>query len=144
MLVEPLESRLLFATILFVRGATRSGGFLEGTNAATRNEQLADIDNTSTAAGNAGWGTLAATLRNAGFTVEQITEAKGPNAPASGFVDGRPIRFENLDLSKYAAIVFGSNNARYPKASIDAIDHYVRNGGGALFISDANFGSNWR
>jgi hypothetical protein len=147
MMMEPLERRTLLSssgTILFIRGATRSGGFLEGTSAATRNEQLADINNTSTAAGNAGWGTLAQDLRTAGFTVEQMTEGKDANAPASGFVAGRPIHFEKLNLSKYAAIVFGSNNARYPRASIDAIDHYIRGGGGALFISDANFGSNWR
>ena len=152
-LFETLERRVLFAngfadtpapSILFIRGATRSGGFLEGTNAATRNEQLADINNTSTAAGNAGWGSLAQTLRDHGFTVEQMTEAKEPNAPATGLIEGKPIRFENLDLTKYAAIVFGSNNARYPKASVDAIEKYVQNGGGALFISDANFGSTWR
>ena len=27
-----------------------------------------------------------------------------------------------MDLTKYAAIVFGSNNAQYPRASVDAID----------------------
>jgi hypothetical protein len=144
---EPLESRRLLATaptILFIRGATRSGGFLEGTTAASRDEQLADINNTSTASGNAGWGTLASTLRNAGFAVEQMTEPKEAVEDGSGFTMGRPIHFENLELSKYAAIVFGSNNARYPRASIDAIDSYIHNGGGAIFISDANFGSNWR
>lgn len=137
---------MLFASpaILFVRGAVRSGGFLEGTDAATRNEQLADINNTSTAARNAGWGTFAQTLRDAGYAVEQIAEAKEPNAPPTGLIDGRPIHFENLDLSKYAAVVFGSNNARYSRASVDAIETYIRGGGSALFISDANFGSNWR
>jgi hypothetical protein len=130
--------------ILFIRGATRSGGFLEGTSAATRDEQLADINNTSTKSGNHGWATLAATLRNAGFKVEQMNEAKEANAPPTGQTQGRPILFENLDLSKYACIVFGSNNARYAKASVDAIDKYIKAGGGAIFISDANFGSNWR
>jgi hypothetical protein len=155
--VETLERRVLFAAavaaaaaeagpaILFVRGAVRSGGFLEGSNAATRNEQLADVDNTSTAAGNAGWGTLAATLREAGFTVDQVNEAMEAGAPGSGLIDGRAVRLENLDLSNYAAIVFGSNNARSARVTIDAVENYVRNGGGgALFISDANFGSNWR
>ncbi len=146
--LEPLESRQLLAgiapMILLIRGATRSGGFLEGTTAASRDEQLADINNTSTASGNAGWGTLAETLRNAGFAVGQMTEPKELVEDGTGFTAGRPIRFENLDLSKYAAIVFGSNNARYSKSSIDAIDDYVHNGGGAIFISDGNFGSNWR
>ena len=151
--IEPLERRTLMASgavfadtpsptpsILFIRGATRSGGFLEGTNAATRNEQLADINNTSTAPGNAGWGVLAQNLRDQGFAVEQMTEAKEATAPSTGLIEGKPIRFENLDLTKYSAIVFGSNNARYSKASVDAIQNYVNNGGGALFISDANFG----
>ena len=145
MMFESLESRVLLAdTILFIRGATRSGGFLEGTTATSRNEQLADINNTSTANGNAGWGTLAADLRSAGFVVEQMTEPKEPVEDGSGVTQGRPIRFENLDLTKYSAIVFGSNNARYAKASIDAVSNYISNGGSALFISDANFGSNWR
>jgi hypothetical protein len=142
-IVEPLERRTLMnGTILFVRGATRSGGFLDGGPATARDDQLADINNTSTAAGNHGWATLAATLRDAGFVIEQITEPKG--AGGGDPVEGRPIRFESIDLTKYAAIVFASNNARYPRASVDAIDNYVRNGGGALFVSDANFGSHWR
>src|SRR5213083_2872325 len=101
-MLEPLEPRRLLAsgTILFIRGATRSGGFLEGTTAATRDAQLADINNTSTAAGNAGWGTLAAELRSAGYAVEQTTEPKGSDD--SAVVAGRPIHFENLDLTKYA------------------------------------------
>jgi len=142
---EPLERRVLYAsnTILFIRGAVRSGGFLEASDADARNRELADINDTSTANLNAGWGTLAETLRDAGFVVEQMIEPKGADAPPSGFVDGKPIRFELLDLTKYAAIVFGSNNARYPKVSVDAIENYIRGGGGALFISDANFGSNW-
>lgn len=144
MLMEMLESRTLFGsgTILFVRGATRSGGFLEGTTAESRNEQLADVNNASTAGGNAGWAALAAELRDDGFAVEQIVEPKG--SETGEVIAGRPIRFETMDLSQYAGIVFGSNNARYAKESIDAVENYIRNGGGALFISDANFGSNWR
>ena len=141
--IELLEPRTLMdGTILFVRGATRSGGFLNGGTAAQRDDQLADINNTSTTPGNHGWGALAAALRGAGYTVEQITEPKGNDTGDP--VAGRPIRFETMDLTKYAAIVFGSNNARYPRASVDAIDAYVRNGGGAIFISDANFGAHWR
>src|SRR4051812_43508038 len=115
MFCEALEPRRLLAAgnILFIRGATRSGGFLEGTNATTRDQQLADINNTSTARGNAGWGSFAKALRDAGFVVSQMYEAKEAGAPATGFVNGQPIKFENLDLKKYAAIVFGSNNAKY-------------------------------
>jgi len=143
---EPLERRTLLAApvILFVRGADRSGGFLEATNDAGRTEQLADINNTSTATGNHGWATLAATLRSAGYVVEQMKEPLEAGAPGTGQTQGAPIKFETMTLSRYAAIVFGSNNAKYPAASVDAINNYVKNGGGALFISDANFGSNWR
>ena len=146
MFVETLERRTLLAApvILFIRGATRSGGFLEATNDAQRTEHLADIINASTAAGNHGWGTLASTLRGAGYTVEQMVEPLESSAPSAGQTTGAAIHFENLNLTKYAAIVFGSNNAAYPKASVDAIETYVRNGGGALFISDANFGGSWR
>jgi hypothetical protein len=93
--VEPLERRTLInGTILFVRGATRSGGFLDGGSPALRDDQLADINNASTATGNHGWATLARTLRDAGFVVEQITEPKGPDT--SNVIAGRPIRFENM------------------------------------------------
>jgi hypothetical protein len=145
-MIEPLERRTLMAApvVLFVRGADRSGGFLEAKNDAGRTEQLADINNASTASGNHGWATLAATLRGAGFVVEQIKEPLEAGAPATGQTQGAPIKFETMTLSKYAAIVFASNNAQYPKASVDAVETYVKNGGGAIFISDANFGSSWR
>ena len=130
-------------SILFVRGADRSGGFLEANNDAGRTEQLADIDNASTAGGNHGWATLAGTLRGAGFAVEQIVEPLEANAPATGQTAGAPIAFESMDLSRYDAIVFGSNNAAYGPAQADAVEAYVRAGGGAIFISDANFGSDW-
>jgi hypothetical protein len=144
---EPLESRVLFAgesTILFVRGGTRTGGFLEATEPAARDLELADIDNASTAPQNAGWATLASALRGEGFLVEQYIEAKGLAGPTEGFYQGKPIRFDTLDLTQFAAIVFGSNNAQYPKYVVDAVEQYVRGGGGAMFISDANFGSDWR
>ncbi len=145
---EPLESRVLLAgaespVILFVRGATRSGGFLEATEAAARDLELADINNSSTANLNTGWATLAGALRDQGFGVEQFIEAKGVAGPWSGFYQGKPIRFDTLDLTQYAAIVFGSNNAHYPTYVVDAVESYVRNGGGAMFIADANFGSDW-
>ena len=41
-------------TVLFIRGADRSGGFLEADDDAERTEQLADINNASTANGNHG------------------------------------------------------------------------------------------
>src|SRR5215204_4134714 len=89
---EPLESRVLFAgepTILFVRGGTRTGGFLEATEPAARDRELADIDNASTAPQNAGWATLAGSLRGEGFVVEQYIEAKGVAGPTEGFYQGK-------------------------------------------------------
>ena len=144
--VEPLERRTMMAApvVLFIRGAPRSGGFLEAGSDAARTEHLADINNASTATGNHGWATLAATLRGAGYVVEQMIEPLEAGAPATGQTQGAPIPFETMDLSRYAAIVFGSNNAQYPLASVDAVAGYITNGGGAIFISDANFGSTWR
>ena len=126
--------------ILFVRGADRSGGFLEGGNDAERTEHLGDIENTTTGGGNHGWGELAETLRDEGFLLEQIKEtAENGSGPSAGI----PIDFENLNLDQYRVIVFGSNNATYDTAAIDAIDDWIRGGGSALFISDANFGGDW-
>jgi len=128
--------------VLFIRGADRSGGFLEANSDAGRTEQLADIQNASTANRNHGWKQLADLLRGEGFTVEQMTETVEPGN-TSGQSEGRPVPFDTMELDRYRVIVFGSNNARYTPAQVDAVDAYVRGGGGAIFISDANFGSDW-
>ena len=126
--------------LLFIRGGDRTGGFLEAGNDAERTEQLSDINNFTTGGGNHGWGTLRTTLENLGFVVEQIIEG---SETTSGPADGIHIDLENLALNEYAGIVFGSNNAIYDQAAIDAVESYVRGGGAALFISDANFGGDW-
>lgn len=127
-------------SVLFVRGADRSGGFLEAGNDASRTEHLADIGNSATNGGNHGWGQLATLLRGNGFTVSQVTEtAENSSGPSAGIA----VPFETLDLSAFDGIVFGSNNAAYNPAQVDAVDNYIRGGGGALFISDANFGGSW-
>jgi hypothetical protein len=137
--VETLERRLLFAAsgerMLFIRGGSGTGGFLDGGSLAQRDDELADINNNSTASGNHGWGALASMLRADGFTLEQMIEG-----PAS---NNTPVNLSALDLSRYSLIVFGSNNAAYSTASLDAVESFVRAGGGALFMSDANFGSNY-
>lgn len=142
--VETLERREMLSatdpTILFVRGADRSGGFLEAGDDTQRTEQLADIFNASTSGGNHGWNELRLTLEGAGFAVEQITEtAENTSGPS----DGVHIDFETIDLTLYDVIVLGSNNAVYDTAGVDAIEAYVRGGGSVLFISDANFGGDW-
>ena len=148
MTLIPLGSAAFADTprVLFLRGADRSGGFLEasGSNAdEERTEQLADINNTTTGGGNHGWGMLAQTLRDQGYDVSQITETLAPGAPATGQTQGVAVPLEAMDLSEYDAIVFGSNNAAYGQPAVDAVENYLRGGGGAVFISDANFGSNW-
>ena len=129
--------------VLFVRGAERSGGFLEANDDAGRTEQLADITNRSTANGNHGWFELAEALRGAGYELEQIEESVEPGAAATGPTDGVAVDLAAVDLGQYDVVVFGSNNARYDAAAVDVFEAYVRAGGGALFISDANFGGNW-
>ncbi len=117
--------------VLFIRGGAGTGGFLEG----GADEQLSDITDFSTSGGNHGWGQLADTLRKNGFILEQMIEG-----PAS---NNTPIDLANMNLGQYDVIVFGSNNAEYNQAAVDAVENYVRQGGGALFISDANWGRNW-
>jgi hypothetical protein len=133
--IEPLETRVLFAAgkILFIRGGSGTGGFLDGGTLAQRDEELADITNFSTAKGNHGWGELANLLRGDGFAPMQAMEKHS-----------NPIDLSKLDLSQYKTIVFGSNNADYGAPRIvSALVKYIDNGGSALFISDANFGSSY-
>ncbi len=129
--------------LLFVRGAERSGGFLEAGDDASRTEHLCDIDNASTSGGNHGWFELAEALRGAGFVVEQMIEPLEANAPPNGQTTGAPLPFDEINLTVYDVVVMGSNNAVYESAQIDALEAYVRGGGAALFISDANWGSDW-
>ncbi|MEM1446322.1 MAG: hypothetical protein AAGF84_09720 [Planctomycetota bacterium] len=130
------------ASILFIRGADRSGGFLEAGNDTQRTEQLADITNAQTFGGNHGWKELADALVADGFTLTQLTETVEPGKP-NGPTDGVALDLTQINLAQYDAVVFGSNNAAYNAASVDALETYVRNGGGAVFISDANFGGDW-
>ena len=130
-------------SVLFVRGAERSGGFFEAESDADRTEQLADINNASTAPENHGWFELAQALRDHGFQVSQVIEPLEAMPPMTGNTRGRHIDLELFDLSAYDVIVMGSNNAVYDQAAIDAFEAYIHAGGAALFISDAGFGSNW-
>ena len=129
-------------SVLFIRGADRSGGFLEADNNTERSEQLAGIFNNSTSNGNHGWGELREALEDNGFDVDQILEPLESNAP-SGQTTGAGINFRNVNLNRYDVLVFGSNNAVYSRDAVDEIEDYIRAGGGAIFISDANFGSDW-
>jgi Dockerin type I domain/Bacterial Ig-like domain len=144
-LVELLEPRRLFnaGSVLFIRGAERSGGFLEQQTDFSFTEQLAGIDNTNANAGNHGWSTFAQALRDAGYTVNQAVEPLESNAPSTGQTAGAPLDLAALNLSQYKVVVFASNNASYSSAQVDILENYVRAGGSALFISDANFGGNW-
>lgn len=126
--------------VLFLRGADRSGGFLEANDDAGRTAQLADIDDITSGTINRGWGELRATLESEGFIAEQVKE---PAENASGPAAGMPFPLTPALLANYAAVVFGSNNARYPAATVDAVEAHLRGGGGALFVSDANFGGDW-
>ncbi|MEM1327644.1 MAG: DUF5060 domain-containing protein, partial [Bacteroidota bacterium] len=126
--VALITSNSCTQNILFIRGGTGTGGFLEGGT----DDQLSDITDFSTSSPNRGWGEFATALENEGYQLTQLIES--PNIP---------IDLTSLDLAQYECIVFGSNNATYSTASIDSLESYVRLGGGALFISDANWGSNW-
>lgn len=117
--------------VLFIRGGTGTVGFFEGGS----DEQGASIFNYRTNNGNHGWGELGAALIAEGFSITEMSEDQP--TPKS------PIPLDTLDLSPFKIIVFGSNNAEYTPAQVTALQNWVRNGGSALFIADANFGSNW-
>ncbi|MHC4813538.1 MAG: hypothetical protein ACYTFN_10625 [Planctomycetota bacterium] len=122
--VDPQER-----SVLFVRGADGSGGATEGGTKQQRTEQLGDINNNNTNAGNHGYGTLRALLVKDGFTVTQLIESATAITLAT--------------LQKHRVVVFGSNNKVYSAAEIKAFHDYVDRGGSALFISDANWGLTW-
>lgn len=117
--------------VLFLRGGAGTGGFLEG----GADEQLSDIRDSSRARGNHGWFELAQMLGADGYTLTQRIEGPAGN--------NTPVPLADLDLSLYDVIVFASNNAAYAREDIDSVEAYVRGGGAALFISDANWGRNW-
>lgn len=110
--------------ILFVRGAAGTGGFISG----GADSQLSDLDDAAPTPFNTGFGQLAELLRDDGFMVEQVVEGER----------GAPLT--ELPLHRYRVVVLASNNARYQAAAAEHLARYVRDGGGALFISDANWG----
>ena len=148
-------------------GATEGSGVSDPFNIRGFTEQLADIrdpagpvfTNNPTGNGNHSWFELASLLNNNGFNVEQTTETVEAGAADSGPTDGAPVTFDTgfqtatfadlnanngitqtRTLDDFDAVIFGSNNAVYNVSQIDAVDSYIRSGGGAIFISDANFG----
>lgn len=114
-------------SILFIRGGTGTGGFLEG----GADEQLSDITDLSTSQFNHAWGELGVLLESEGFSISQLIE------------EGQPIDWASVDLAQFSVVVLGSNNADYGPAAADEIEAYVRSGGGLMVISDANWGTNW-
>ena len=160
-------------SVLFVRGADRSGGATEGSgvsdpfNIRGYTEQLADIrdpagavfSNNPTGSGNHSWFELASLLNSNGFSIEQANETVEAGVGSTGPTDGVGVTFDTgfqtatfadlnanngatqtRTLDDFDLVVFGSNNAVYSASQIDAVDDFIRGGGGAVFISDANFG----
>lgn len=119
--------------VLFIRGGVGTVGFVEGGS----DEQGADAFDYRTENGNHSWGELNSVLVAEGFEVEQLAEN-----PVVGLVP-TPVPLDTLNLDLYSVIVFGSNNAEYTTAQIDAFMDYIEDGGSAVFVSDANFGQDW-
>jgi hypothetical protein len=117
--------------ILFIRGGSGTGGFLEG----GADEQLSDIFDESTANTNHGFGQLRQLLEAEGHIVGQAIE--GP------IRDNTPVDLAGLPLFAWDVIVFGSNNAEYDAGAAQLLADWVSAGGAALFISDANWGTDW-
>jgi|GEM_PF-6683361 len=127
--------------ILNVRGGANTGGFLEGGS----DEQLSSFLDHTTANGNHSWGEFADLLKANGFEITEVRE--GANKAGCDASKGQPcsdpVNFDSVGLAKYDVIIFGSNNSRYSPGAVGALLKYVDQGGGAVFISDGNFGRNW-
>ena len=149
-------------------GATEGSGVSDPRDIRGFTEQLADIrdpagsyfSNNPTGSGNHSWFEFATLLDANGYHVEQTTESVEAGAPAKGPTDGAPVTFgagfetetfadlnaetgntQFRNLAFFDIVVFGSNNAVYQSSQINAVDNFIRGGGSAIFISDANFGS---
>ena len=116
-------------SVLFIVGADGTVGFFEG----GANDQKASISDASTSTKNHGWKEFSDSLIQNGYTTAEISEGPG----------GSPVPLDQMNLSQYDVIVFGSNNAVYTNSQIQAFTDYIIAGGSALFISDANFGEYW-
>jgi len=127
--------------ILFVVGGKGTTGGPEcggqpGRHLECKTEQRASIHNKRETRGNHGWSGKASLLAAEGFALSEREE--GPWDQPS------PVPFSRMDLSEVDVIVMGSNNSMdYSKADVDALEAFVKKGGGVLFISDANFGPDW-
>ncbi len=115
--------------ILFIHGGSGTGGFVEG----GADEHLSSIHDESTGEYNHGYGQLRGLLEQDGFVVEQVEEG-----PAS---NNTPVDLGVLP--GYDVVVFGSNNAVYSVSDAETLARFVRDGGGALFSSDGNWGTFW-
>ncbi len=116
--------------VLFVRGGPGSVGFLEG----GADENASDVANLSSVGGTHGFGALAGLLTANGYGVTQWVEGEGGSSP----VELTAERLEPFDV-----VVFASNNADYGDSEAEAVGAFVRDGGGVLFLSDANWGSSY-
>lgn len=127
--------------ILNIRGGANTGGFLEGGS----DEHLSSFLNYTTSGGNHSWGEFADHLKANGFEIVEVREGANragcdasKNEPCSD-----PVDFDSLNLAKYDVVILGSNNSRYSPQAVGALFKFVDQGGGVIFISDANFGRNW-
>ncbi len=128
--------------ILNIRGGDGTGGFTFGGD----NAELSSFSDFTNTAKNRGWGEFAQTLQAEGYVTQELREGnhiKGCEVHETNPCS-TPVDFAGMDLSKYSVIIMGSNNSRYGKPAVDAIMKYIEEGGGIIFLSDANFGRNWR
>jgi hypothetical protein len=126
---------------LNVRGGRSTGGFLEGGS----DEHLSSFLDHTTAGGNHSWGEFADLLKANGFEITEVRE--GPNKAGCDASKAEPcsdpVDFDALGLEKFDVVILGSNNSRYSRQAVAALLKFVDGGGGAVFLSDGNFGRNW-
>ena len=127
--------------VLNIRGGENTGGLASGDN-----NELSSFSDYSNADQNRGWGEFADLLEATGFDPQEIREGElEPGCEVHISIPcSDPIDFAGMDLTKYSVIIMGSNNSRYDENAVDAVMQYIEQGGGILFISDGNFGRDYR
>lgn len=141
LLTSPFAQNTPTPIVLNIRGGENTGGLASGNE-----NELSSFSDYSKADQNRGWGEFADLLKKTGFDPQEIREGKlKPGCEVQISVPcSDPIDFAGMDLAKYSVIIMGSNNSRYDKAAVDAVMQYIEQGGGIIFMSDGNFGRDYR
>jgi hypothetical protein len=135
--------------VLFVRGASGTGGFYSAVvNIGETDdltpfdfelssiEQATELDDEGNTNGtDHGFAELASLLRDRGHEVSEEVEPGGD--------DEAGVDLSGDLLADVDVLVLGSNNGTYTDEQVGAVVDWVRGGGSLLVFQDVNYGSDW-